>query len=107
LASVAVYLSIFVSFIVFRRKYYTLDKGRPFYNPVGKYKCATVGLLVFSLAAVGLCGFQNDSHVALIVFSAYAATMTVYYYAVSQKRQHFSAEEQAALLVAYIINSES
>ncbi len=37
LASFAVYMSIFVSFIMYRRKNSSLDKGRPFFNPLGKY----------------------------------------------------------------------
>lgn len=103
LGSFIVYISMFVSYLVFSKRYEALQRN--FINPFGKGS-AIYGCVVFVIGIISVLGFQNDFGAAFIAFFVYVFVMIVYYYLVSKGRQCYSKEEQSILLAAYIINSK-
>ena len=95
----ATYLSIFLSFWIFRNHYPTIT--REFISPVGM-PGAVYGFLVFALAFIAICGFQK-TQVAVCTFVVLSLLCSVYYYAVVQKRQVFSEEEKTVMFKAYLV----
>jgi amino acid permease len=77
---------------------------RPFTSPFGVFG-AYYALSVFSLAAVGVIAYQED-YTAIIVFSMYLASVTIYYMLVVNKRQFFSGEEKQVLFKVHVIKSK-
>ena len=101
LAAMITYLSIFVSFVMFRWYFPTIQ--REFISPLG-VPGAVYGFLVFFLTLISICGFQQDQ-IALIVFVVTLAVASIYYYFVVSKRQMFSDEEKTVMFKAYLIKS--
>jgi L-asparagine transporter-like permease len=93
------YMAILVSFVAFRAWFPTIT--REFKSPLG-YAGAFYGMAVFSLAIVGVCGFQKDQ-VALYTFLGLVVIASVYYFWVVEKRQVFSEEEKTVMFKAYVL----
>jgi ethanolamine permease len=102
LGATATFLSIFVSFVMFRNYFPTIK--REFVSPLGTAG-AVYGFVVFLLCFISICGFQKDQ-IAIIVFSVILAVSSVYYYFVVRKRQVFSEEEKTVMFKAYLMKSK-
>ena len=94
------YIAQLVGYIVFRLKYSPHEKH--FKSPLGVFG-AVYGILVFTLAFIGVIGYQNDNYVAIISFTIMLTSYTVYYLIYAKKRQTFSSEEKSIFLFVHII----
>ncbi len=103
LGATTTFLSIFASFVVFRRSFPTIQ--REYVSPLG-FGGAVYGFLVFLLCFISVCGFQED-FLALIMYGAILVVASVYYYFVVQKRQVFSEEEKTVMFRAYVVKGNS
>lgn len=106
-SSVCHYLNnilMFVSYIVFRKKYNGLEK--PFENPFGA-KIALFGMAVFLVAELSVVGYLKRIIRTIIMSCIIFGMVTLYYVFSARKSQCFSDEEQKVLFVAYVINGES
>ena len=102
LGAISAFISIFASFVVFRRSFPTIQ--REFVSPLG-VGGAIYGCLVFLLCFIGVCGFQKD-YMALIMYAGILVVASVYYYFVVQKRQVFSEEERTVMFRAYVVKGK-
>jgi ethanolamine permease len=102
LCAYSTYISIFLTFLMLRARFTTIT--REYVSPLG---CtgAAMGITVFALAFVSVCGFQ-DSYYADGVFVALILIATAYYYAVVEKRQVFSEEEKTVMFKAYLLKGK-
>eukprot|EP01032_Pedospumella_encystans_P009833 gene9833-11545_t len=103
LGATTTFLSIFASFVVFRRSFPTIQ--REFVSPVG-LGGALYGFLVFLLCFISVCAFQED-FLALIMYAGILVVASVYYYFVVQKRQVFSEEEKTVMFKAYVVKGNA
>lgn len=100
LSAFIAYISQFIGFIIFKFKYSLQD--RKFTSPLGIYG-AVYGILVFTMAAIGVLAFQNDSGVSAIFITTLIALYTLYYFLYARKRQTFSAEEKKIFFPVHIV----
>jgi L-asparagine transporter-like permease len=103
LGSCSVYVALFRSYIVCKKRYSNLP--RQFNNVLGT--CSAIyGMIVFSFMIVALAFFQEDRYISLTVFITFIIIFLLYYFLVVQKREFFSDEEQAKFMKAYILNGK-
>lgn len=98
--SFTVNFSVLMGYIVFHRVYSGLERS---YNSPFRIYGAIYGILLFIFGLITVLFFQQDSYFTLYVFLVYLCVMTIYYICKAKRSQYFSQEEQAILLVAYII----
>jgi hypothetical protein len=98
----SVYLFVFVSYVIFKVKYSTVQ--RSFTNPLG-IASAVFGSSVFILSLIGLVSMNNFDH--SVIYCGLVIVLTIYYYFYGYKVQKFSEEEQKHLFKAYVINANS
>ena len=91
MAGYTAYASQLVGFILFRVRHG--DQERLFVSPLGMAG-AVYPLIVFSMSAISVMGFQNDNSIAFIIFLGIVVLSSVYYYFYAKNRQYFSAEEK-------------
>jgi ethanolamine permease len=103
LGSCSVYVALFRSYIVCRKRYSNLP--RMFQNSLGIYS-AIYGMIVFGFMIVALAFFQQDHYISITVFVSFIVVFLLYYFLVVQKREFFSDEEQAKFMKAYILNGK-
>lgn len=103
LGSCSVYVALFRSYIVCRKRYSNLP--RLFKNSLGTFS-AIYGMTVFSFMIVALAFFQKDHYISITVFVSFIVVFLLYYFLVVQKREFFSDEEQAKFMKAYILNGK-
>jgi ethanolamine permease len=102
LCAYSVNIAIFLTFLMFRARFPTIT--REYVSPLGDAG-AVLGIAIFALAFVSVCGFQ-ESFYAEGVFVALILLATVYYYAVVEKRQSFSEEEKKVMFKAYLLKGK-
>jgi ethanolamine permease len=98
-----VYLMTFISFIVFQKKYPTLE--RKFRNPWGT-PSAVYGILILIVLLVIVVGYSSAQFDGLKIFVCFTGIMSLYYFCYARYQQTFSEEEQKVLFVVYLINGE-
>lgn len=96
-----VYMSMFITFCVFKTRYSHLERG--FTNPLG-FTGAILGFLVFFFIFISL--IRNPETEVVTAYVSYMAAMVIYYYAYADSRQFFSVKEQQVFLKAYVMNCE-
>jgi ethanolamine permease len=94
------FMVMFVSFIIFRRKYPNLKRG--YTNPLGLYG-AIYGIISLSFMFAALIGWSNDDYGAVKYFACFIGICSVYYFGYAKYRQIYSEEEQNILFVVYLI----
>lgn len=99
IASLVVYASIFVSYLVFRNRFTTLPTT--FVNPFGSAS-AVVGLSVFSISTMYIFGFFPYRIASTIIFVVFIALISFNYCRIGAA-QSYSQEEQSILLVLYVM----
>jgi L-asparagine transporter-like permease len=97
LCAYSVYISIFLSFMMFRARFPTIT--REYVSPLGDAG-AVLGISIFVLAFVAVCGFY-ESYYEVFVFIGMILLVTAYYHWVVEKRQVFSEEEKTVMFKAY------
>lgn len=97
-------ISIFISFIILRVKFSSLE--REFRNPLG-IGSAVYGLVLFIFGAVGMVGFQEGRIIVSTIFVLIIALASLFYYFVARFNQHFSPEEESILFVLYVMKANS
>jgi amino acid permease len=102
LASLVTYASIFVSFIVFRIRFTTLQKT--LVNPFGIFS-AIVGLLVFCIPAFYVFGYLDVRLPATLIFVFLIFVLSISYYFRAAATQRYSEDEQSVLLVLYVMTA--
>jgi hypothetical protein len=102
LASLVIYASIFVSFIVFRYRFTTLQKT--LVNPFG-VPSAIVGLIIFTIPAIYVCGYMDVNLAASMIFIVLVFLISIPYYFRISSTQSYSEEEQSVLLVLYVMTA--
>lgn len=95
-------LFIFISFIIMRVKFSSLE--REFRNPLG-IGSAVYGIIVFFIGTIGLIGFQEGRLLIAGIFVLLLGLSSLYYYLVARKNQHFSTDEESIFFVLYVINA--
>jgi len=103
LCAFSAYSSQFASYLIFRYKFPTIK--REFQSPLGAAG-AIYGFLVFTLAFLGICAFQDDV-LAVSVFVGYSVLVVAYYFYAAQERQSFSEEEKSVMFRAYLMKSKN
>lgn len=96
-AAVCAYMSMFLSFIIFRLHFQGLER---------KYisKTGIMGALFgIFLCAVVLIAIAVTSLLSIALFAGIVSLFSVYYYFVASKRQKLSAEEKEVMLIAHVI----
>lgn len=96
------YMSIFISFVMFRNYFPTIK--REFVSPLGTVG-AVYGFLMFLLVFISFCGFQNTTH-AIEAFCYLTVVLSIYYYFCVRHRQVFSEEEKKVMFKAYLVKSK-
>jgi len=96
-----VFTTAFVSYIIFHRKYSSLE--RSFRSPLGVFG-AVIGIVVFLVLIISAVGFQTGGYISLLVVFGLTFALPAYYarYVV----QIFSEEEKENLFKAYLINGK-
>jgi len=89
-----------VAYIYIRKKFQTIKCT--FKSPFGIIG-ASYSLLIFVIAAVSICFFQEDDTICLPSLLLIWAGLSVYYFLVAKHNQKFSAEEQRSVLVAHTL----
>ncbi|KAJ0394846.1 hypothetical protein ATCC90586_004645 [Pythium insidiosum] len=89
-----------VGYIVLRRNYRLLAKSQ-YRNPFG-YAGAVVSLVIWLLGIVAVAGFQGNGGVEALAFLAVVAALALFYHGYAKKRQTFSPQENAVLIVAHV-----
>jgi ethanolamine permease len=102
LCAYSVYISIFLSFLMFRARFPTIT--REYVSPLGNAGAA-LGIAIFALVFVSVCGFQHTYYTEG-VFVALILIATAYYHAVVEKRQVFSEEEKTVMFKAYLLKGK-
>jgi hypothetical protein len=90
LSGFVAYISQLIGFILFRRRYASTE--RLFISPLG-IPGAVYGIIMFSLFAISVMGFQKDDSIAFITFLVGIIISTIYYFLYAKTRQKFSVEE--------------
>ena len=98
------YIIIFISFIIFRKKYSTLQ--RIYRNPFGNIG-AYFGIFLTAILLITVIGFSNDDFDGLKIFICFVSIMSLYYYFYARHRQTFSEDEQKILFVVYLMKGKS
>jgi ethanolamine permease len=96
----SIYIIIFFSFIVFRKKYPNLE--RKFTNPLGILS-AVYGMVIAFIMLMIVMIFASVRFEGLKTFVIFTALMSLYYYFHARYRQSFSEEEQKVLFVVYLM----
>lgn len=98
-----VYLSVFLSYMVFHRRYHSFE--RKFRSPFG-LTGSVLGMIMMLANVAALVGFTPgyDSYVGFIV---YMVLSTIYYILYARSHQKFSKQEEKVLLVGYIVNNNT
>ena len=91
MAGYTAYASQLVGFMLFRVRH--SDQERLFVSPLGMAG-AVYPLIVFSMSAISVMGFQNDNSIAFIIFLGLVILSSIYYYFYAKNRQYFSTEEK-------------
>lgn len=99
MASLVVYASVFVSYLIFRNRFTTLPTT--FVNPFGSAS-AVVGLSVFSISTMYIFGFFAHRVASSIIFIVFIAVISLNYCRIGAS-QSYSQEEQSILLVLYVM----
>ena len=94
------YTSQCLGYIVFKTQF--VSQERKFVSPFG-IPGAVFSAFVFTLAFIGVAGFQNDHQIAFGSFLGIFVLSTVYYYLYAKKRQHFSPEEKHIYYKIHIV----
>ena len=90
------YISQFIGYIIFKMKYDRRE--REFTSPLGKFG-AIYGGIVFIIAAIAVCFFQDDDYISMICFIILCFLYSLVYFSYSKKRQDFSSDEKIFLPV--------
>lgn len=99
-----VYISIFVSYTVFRISYSTMP--RHFTNPLGYYS-AGMGAFIFLLSLASTLALVRGHAASGVVCGVLLFILIAYYYFIAHKTQTYSKEEQNLLLKLYVIKGQS
>lgn len=99
MASLVVYASVFVSYLVFRNRFTTLPTT--FVNPFGSAS-ALLGLAVFSITTMFIFGFFAHRVASSIIFVVFITVISLNYCRIGAS-QSYSQEEQSILLVLYVM----
>ncbi len=104
LASYTVYIFALFSYIIFKRRYSSLN--RDFINPLG-IPSAIIGIGIFTIGIISILGYHNGHHyIPILVFVIYVVLCSCYYLFLGYKKQQLSEEEQKILFRAYVINGK-
>jgi ethanolamine permease len=98
------FMVMFFSYIIFNVKYSNLH--RKFRSPLG-LAGGIYGVIAFCFFYSGLIGFSNDNYVGIQYFLVFIGVVSVYYFTYARYRQCFSTEEQAILLVVYVMKGKT
>jgi amino acid transporter len=104
LSSYVIAISLFISYIVFKQRYSSLE--RSFSSPLGIYG-AIVGMFIFGCNTVAILINNGIYQTPFVILIVTVAAMSIYYFIVLHGNQHFSEEEKEKLFKAYLINGES
>ena len=99
LAGYTGYISQLVGFLLFRIRH--PDQERKYISPLG-ITGAVYPIFIFTLCAISVIGFQNDSSFAFIMYIIFIAVATIYYYAYAKSRQFFSVEEKFIFILQIV-----
>lgn len=102
LSSCVVYVSIFCSFLTARTRLDTVP--RAFNSPFGTWG-ARYGIVVFSVMAIALIGFQRDNGTSVTVFCGGVLLALAHYWFIARKREFLSMEEQVQLATSSVVLS--
>eukprot|EP00981_Chlorochromonas_danica_P004545 scaffold912_cov187-Ochromonas_danica.AAC.23 len=101
LSSLPVYMSLMVSYVIYAKNFHHME--RTFRSPLG-ISGAIFAFVIFGFAVVTLALFSSEAIVSITFFFIASFCVAIYYFAVAEKRQCFSAEEQARFLRIYVSN---
>ena len=104
MGSFLIYCSSFCSYIIFRVKYYTLE--RQFRNPFGIIS-ALLGGTIFLFAFYGVAFLQDDQYEGFIAFVAFIALASSVYVLYARHHQCYSPEESSIMFIIYVIKGTS
>ena len=91
LSAFLAYISQFIGYVIFKMKYDQHE--RKFTSPVGIFG-ALYGGLIFSVGAIAVCFFQDDTYINMKCMTVLCAVYTLIYFCYSKKRQSFSSDEK-------------
>lgn len=101
LSSLPVYMSLMVSYVIYAKNFSHME--RTFRSPLGIFG-AIFAFVIFGFAVVTLLVYSSEATVSITFFFIAFFCVAIYYFAVAEKRQCFSPEEQARFLKVYVSN---
>jgi amino acid transporter len=96
------YIILFISYMIFKRKYSTLP--RVYVNRLG-LGSAIYGIILLIVQFMIVC-FSSSSFTSLQIFILFVFFLSLYYYFYARYRQTFSEEEQKILFVVYLLKGK-
>ena len=96
LSALTGYISQLIGYIIFTVKYG--NREREFRSPFG-IPGAVYALIIFTLAFIGIVGFQDDNSVSFIIYLILLTMYSIYYLLYAKKRQDFSPDERFIYLI--------
>ncbi|GLE02808.1 hypothetical protein PINS_up011672 [Pythium insidiosum] len=100
LSAFVAYAGQCVGYLILRRNYRSLSKSM-YRSPFGSAG-AVVSLAIWLLGIIAVIGFQGNGGVEALSFLGIVCGLAVFYQAYAKKRQTFSPQENAVLLVAHV-----
>ena len=91
LSAFLAYISQLIGYVIFKIKYD--QRERKFTSPLGIFG-AIYGCIIFIVAAIAICFFQDDDYINMICISILGSIYTFFYFSYSKKRQNFSSDEK-------------
>ena len=99
MAGYTAYTSQLVGFLLFRIRH--PDQERRYTSPLGMAG-AVYPIIVFTLCAISVMGFQNDDSVSFIIYLIIILVSTAHYFLYAKSRQFFSPEEKFIFIMQIV-----